>query len=237
MTESPDVPDYNDLYSWLAPRREDFADSVRFAQQCPTGRILDLGVGDGRVAVALAASGRCVTLVRPTRRVLERVAPRGAMADTSDNLDPVEADPRGPLDCLPLSWFSVVLCDHDVITRLPVDLDGFFIKIAGLLEEGGKARIECLGAHQDDAVDGQHTAGQPLVAMSVGPIAGRPDSERVTLTAVTGDGTPLEHVFERRRWAQHELLDAASRASLTPRVESQGDDWVLVVEKTAPNTP
>lgn len=81
------APYYDRMYD---PTGQDGADAAAFVAGLlpPGGRVLELGVGTGRIAVPLAAAGAEVTGVDASPRMLERLARR----DPAGSVRRVEAD-------------------------------------------------------------------------------------------------------------------------------------------------
>ena len=111
-----------------------------------SGRVLELGVGTGRLAIPLARAGLAVTGIDSSAAMLERCR-RNDPAGTIDLVagDMVTASPVGP--------FDVVLAAYNTVFNLvdPADQAACFAAVAERLGPGGRFVVE---AFTPDELDG-----------------------------------------------------------------------------------
>jgi len=98
-------------YDALFEDREDTAAVVSFvAALAPGGRVLEMGVGTGRLALPLAAGGLSVTGVDASPEMLSRLRARpGAEAVTVIEGDFADADAGGPYDVVLIAFSTLFL--------------------------------------------------------------------------------------------------------------------------------
>ena len=100
-------------------------------------RVLDVGGGDGRDALALAENGHQVTIVDPAPAWLAQAARRAQDCGLSDGVSTVD----GSLDDLPLNTgdYDLVLC-HFVLHYRPAGEDDIG-RLAAMLRPGGRLSV------------------------------------------------------------------------------------------------
>ncbi len=227
---------FADVYDeWYGPDGDgDTAAARLVALAGPAGRVLELGVGTGRLALPLAAAGLRVTGIDASPEMLAVLESKpGADAVTTVLADMARLD-----DTLaPAFRFDLVVCAFNTLFLLPSSdaqqqcLDG----AARRLDPGGLLVIDALapeGSHED-ALEGVEAA--PTGDITVG----RVEVDRVTLVVTRHDraGQTIagQHVdltdsggVRLRPWFVHylypEQLDSmAGRAGLT--LMSRHADW------------
>ncbi len=128
-----------DVVQYFAPEH-DWPPADRWAAERVTGRVLDVGCGAGRHAVALAGRGHDVTGVDPSPGAVEVASARGVTAVVGT----AERPPDGPFDTVLLLGGNLGLlasADHArvVLTAL-----------ATVTADGGRLLGTCLDPHRTD---------------------------------------------------------------------------------------
>jgi SAM-dependent methyltransferase len=119
----------------------------------PGGRILELGVGTGRLALPLAAAGFSVTGIDASRRMLDRLAER----DLDRTVEAVQGD---MVDELPDGPFDSVLCAFNTLFNLASvqRQQACFDAVARTVVPGGafvvEAAVPAASRTSADAADG-----------------------------------------------------------------------------------
>ncbi len=202
----------------------------------PGGRVLELGVGTGRLALPLAGAGMAVTGIDASPEMLEMLRSKpGAESVTTVLADMARLD-----DALSTSArFDLVLCAFNTLFILPTRaaqqqcLDG----VARRLDPGGNLVLDALAPEGSPPADDPGAAsGQPVGDVTVG----RVDIDRVTLLVTRHDRARQtiagQHVditesggVRLRPWLVHylypEQLDEMARAAGLSLV-SRHEDWV-----------
>jgi len=107
----------------------------------PGGRILELGVGTGRLALPLAAAGHPVTGMDASEEMLERL--RGKLRGGDATVEVVHGDVGDPHQW-PAGPFDVVVAAFNMVFNLPSEQDQArcFDAAAGVLAPGGTLVVE-----------------------------------------------------------------------------------------------
>ena len=125
---------FADVYDeWYADVTDVEATCARMAELAGTdARVLELGVGTGRLAVPMAAAGLQVTGIDSSEAMLEKLAER----DTDRRVDAILGD---MVDDLPDGPFDAVLVAYNTIFNLVADGDQqrLFHEVARRLGPGG----------------------------------------------------------------------------------------------------
>lgn len=163
---------FADVYDdWYADVTDVDATVARIATLAGAGRrVLELGVGTGRLAVPLAAAGLAVTGIDVSESMLAKLADR-------DSCGSVVAICGDMVDDLPSGPFDVVLVAYNTIFNL-LDEErqrACFAAVAGVLVPGGAFVVESF-------VPGEHTGGTAGDS-SAGPVTVRSlAADRVVLS-------------------------------------------------------
>ncbi len=177
------------------------------------GRVLELGVGTGRLAVPLAEAGLAVTGVDTSRAMLDRLAAR----DPAGLVTVVIGD---MVDDLPAGPFDVVFVAYNTIFNLLTEdrQQACFATVAASLRDGGAFVVEAF-IPDDDVI------GAPQVSvrsMAVDHVVLSVSEHRADSQTASGQFVEITEVGGVRlrpwsiRWATPEQLDAmASTAGLT----------------------
>jgi SAM-dependent methyltransferase len=130
---------FADVYDQWYPGRDEVDDTVALVSALagPRGRVLELGVGTGRLAIPLAAAGLAVTGVDVSPAMLARLAeadPTGTVTAVAGDM--VEDLPDGP--------FDVVLVAYNTLFNLTDDgeQEACFVAVARRLAPGGTFVVE-----------------------------------------------------------------------------------------------
>ncbi len=160
---------YDDWYADVTDVASTVARVVELAG--PGGRVLELGVGTGRLAVPIAAAGARVTGIDSSAAMLAQLAERDGAVD-------VEAIHGDMVDELPAGPFDVVLVAYNTIFNLLDEADQrrCFGEVARRLRPGGAFVVEAF-------VPGD---------------AGGPGGGSVTVRSITADRVVLSVSTERR---------------------------------------
>ncbi|MGI9596135.1 MAG: class I SAM-dependent methyltransferase [Acidimicrobiales bacterium] len=202
---------FSDVYDGWYDGVSDAAATARFiARRCPTGPVLELGVGSGRLALPLIEQGLTVIGVDGSDSMLARCPP-------ADSLSLVRADMRA----LPLrASVGAALIAFNTLFNLASEAEQLrlLVELAGLIGYGGVIVIEALDV----------TALLDGPARSIGVRQQQPDGLVVTATqldreaqTLTGqhleiDATGIAVRPWRLRWLTPAQLDQlADRAGLT----------------------
>jgi SAM-dependent methyltransferase len=215
---------FADVYDeWYADVTDvDATVSRMLALAGPDGRVLELGVGTGRLAVPMAGAGLRVVGVDSSEAMLERLTESDTTGDvTAIRGDMVDALPDGPFDAALVAYNTIFnLLDETTQQRC-------FVEVARRLRPGGAFVVE---AFVPDAERGE----RPASAVSVRTLAvdhvvlsvsvDDPDNQRAEGQFVQfseADGVRLRPWSIR--WSTPAQLDEmADRAGLT-LVERCGD--------------
>jgi SAM-dependent methyltransferase len=155
---------FADVYDdWYRDVSDVDATVATVAGLAPGGRLLELGVGTGRLAVPLAAAGLAVTGIDTSTAMLARLA----AIDAGGSVATVEGD---MVDAMPVGPFDVVLVAYNTLFGLLTAerQAACFDAVAGRLAPGGRFVVEAF-------VPVPHTGTQ----VSVRSMA----ADRVVLTA------------------------------------------------------
>jgi SAM-dependent methyltransferase len=151
--ESPSPYDpIADIYdSWSRSVTEDVSFYVEEARGA-AGRVVELGVGTGRIAVPIARAGVPVVGVDSSERMLEVCRRRAERAGVEDLLDLRLGDLRYPPVDPPA---SLVLCPFRSYLHLPTDTDRRQALRAAwtLLEPGGRLVFDVFTPSSDDIAE------------------------------------------------------------------------------------
>jgi SAM-dependent methyltransferase len=143
----------------------------------PAANVLELGVGTGRIAIPLAASGCSVTGIDSSTKMLDQLANNDPHRTVTGVLgDMIEDLPSGP--------FDVVLAAYNTIFNL-LDADrqqACFTAVAERLEPGGSFVVEAFAPLANHATESNET-GQTGSQLSVRSIS----ADRVVLSASMHD--------------------------------------------------
>jgi SAM-dependent methyltransferase len=130
---------FADVYDeWYADVTDVAATVTRMVQLAgPAGRLLELGVGTGRLAVPMAEAGLVVTGIDSSDAMLAKLAER----DSQRRVDAILGD---MIDDLPDGPFDSVLVAYNTIFNLLVagDQQRLFHEVARRLEPGGVFVVE-----------------------------------------------------------------------------------------------
>jgi SAM-dependent methyltransferase len=141
-----------DLYdSWSRSVVEDVAFYLEEARTAG-GRVVELGVGTGRIALPIARAGIPVLGVDSSERMLEVCRRRAARMGVEDRLDLRLGDLRDPpVD----ATTSLVLCPFRSYLHLPTDADRRAALEAArrLLEPGGRLVFDVFAPAPDDIAE------------------------------------------------------------------------------------
>jgi SAM-dependent methyltransferase len=203
---------YDDWYADVTDVEATVARMVELAG--PGGRLLELGVGTGRLAVPMARTGLAVTGIDSSEAMLSRLAER----DPDGTVERICGD---MIDDLPDGPFDVVLVAYNTIFNLLGDGDQqrLFARVADQLATGAAFVVEAF-------VPGEHRPGAGSSDVSVRSLAvdrvvlsvsvDRPDDQRAEGQFV--EFTERGGVRLRPwaiRWATPDQLDAmAARSGL-----------------------
>jgi SAM-dependent methyltransferase len=162
---------YDDWYADVTDVEATVARIVELAG--PTGAVLELGVGTGRLAVPIAAAGLQVTGIDSSAAMLARLAAR----DGGGRVTTIEGD---MVDRLPPGPFDVVLIAYNTIFNLLDESEQrrCFTDVAARLRPGGAFVVEAFVP--DDDADGDERG-----SVTVRSIA----ADRVVLSVSTGRRT------------------------------------------------
>lgn len=229
---------FADVYDRWYPPDESTCNAVRLISDLagPAGRVLELGVGTGRLAVPLAAAGHTVVGLDSSSEMLDQLAakighcsaassngPTGRGGIDSHLVDLADSGsewPPGPVD--------VVVAAYNLICNLvdPAAQASIFGRCAAVLRPGGHLIVETFVAEPVDRRE-RHLEVREVTVDSVVLIASDTDPE---LSLVTGqhielrDGEPVRLRPWRLRFTSPEELDRwALAAGFT--LESVWSDW------------
>jgi S-adenosylmethionine-dependent methyltransferase len=149
-------------------------------------RVLDVGGGDGRDAVALARAGHHVTVLDPAPSWLAEARRRGESAGVGERLVTVEGsiDDLGPVG----GGFDLVLC-HFVVHYRPAETGAADVRrLAGAVRPGG--RVSVMAPNPAARVIGRLVREGPEAALEQ---LARDDMESATF-ATTARAVPPEDV-------------------------------------------
>jgi SAM-dependent methyltransferase len=142
-----------ELYdSWSRSVVEDVAFYVEEARAVAEDRVVELGVGTGRIALPIARAGIRVVGVDSSRRMLRVCAQRAARAGLDDLLDLRLGDLRDPpVDCPS----RLVICPFRSYLHLHTDPDRLEALQAAwrLLEPGGRLVFDVFAPAADDIAE------------------------------------------------------------------------------------
>ncbi|MEM9513529.1 MAG: class I SAM-dependent methyltransferase [Actinomycetota bacterium] len=218
-TRSADAPEaygeaFADVYDEWYHDVSDVAATVSFLDALRTGRdeLLELGVGTGRLAIPLAATGFAVTGVDASTSMLDRLR----LADPDGTVSAVRGD---MVDDLPPGPFHVALIAFNTLFNLltAARQQQLFTSVADRLHPDGRFVVETF------VPDTDHYAGERVDVRSMDPgrvvlsvsrhdnDTQRADGQFVELT----DGAPVRLRPWSIRWATPtQLDDMASQAGL-----------------------
>ncbi len=210
---------FADVYdAWYSDVSDAEATAALVDREAPAGRILELGVGSGRLAYPLIQRDRIVVGVDASRAMLERCSPQA-------DLYLLEAD----MAALPLAApFAGALCAFNTLFNLttPAEQQAVFSQVAALLMTGGVLVIE--------AITGTDLGDGPRSSVGVSQMA----TDEVVLSATLLDHAEQtisgQHIqiteagVQLRpwalRWATPVQLDEMARAAGL-QLESRVGDW------------
>lgn len=209
---------YDDWYSNVTDVDATVARMVELA--CAGGRVLELGVGTGRLAVPMAQAGLTVTGVDSSAAMLEQLTRR----DPANTVVAVHGD---MVDDLPPGPFDAALVAYNTIFNLPDEARQreFFDVVAQRLRPGGAFVVE---ADVPDTSNGQGSV-VALRSMTVNQVVLSvseqwPDEQRASgqFIQLSEEGGVRLRPWSIR-WASPDQLDnMATAAGLT--LESRWDD-------------
>lgn len=204
--------DFGEIYDRLFP--PDQGDRQARRLLAVTGmragaRVLELGVGNGRVLVPLAVAGLQAVGVDRSGEVLERAA--GLAAQHGVHLDLLEHDARAPLDCAGL--FDLVICVGATLCMMDrVGQRALLASAASRVRAGGWLVTE---VHHDRMVEELHRSGRATLTFGQDP-AGVP-----VVADSTYDARSREWSLTYR-WGRREDADATAREwCFVPRLSEQ----------------
>ena len=200
------------------------------------GRILELGVGTGRLAVPLARRGYRVTGVDNERATLERARDRAVLEGVeADALELVERDmiglrlPEGPVFRLAfLALNSIMVLDSRAAQRDAVQA------LADHLEPGGIAVVDAWLPDAEDLArfDGRIVLEWPRLDAETGALVTKAGSAQhdaasgtVTLTTIFEEGA---QGAPAARWIRHDRLRLVSADELCGFAVDAGLDVELI---------
>lgn len=212
---------FADVYDDWYPDVTDVEATVRFvAALVPGGRVLELGVGTGRIAGPLADQGLEVTGIDASAAMLDRLAAKpGAGRISIVHGDMAEHLPEGP--------FDLVLATYNTFFNL-TDADAQLAcahRVAEVLRPGGRLVIETFVPADDDAGSSgvtPRTIDADRVVLTISrrdPTSQRVDGQMVELSAA---GIRLRP-WSIRYLHPDQLDDLASTAGL--ELEARFGDW------------
>lgn len=189
------------------------------------GRVLELGVGTGRLAIPMAAAGLDVVGIDSSTAMLAKLDER--VAATTAGQMRVHAVRGDMVDDLPDGPFDACLVAYNTIFNL-VDADAqrrCFSEVAARLRPGGRFVVEAI-VPDDEAPTGQHVGVRSMsvdrVVLSVSDH--RPDEQRTSgqFVEFTEAGGIRLRPWSIRWASPSELDEMAAGAGL--RVESRDAD-------------
>ena len=150
---------YDDWYATVTDVEATVALTTRLAG--PAGRLLELGVGTGRLAIPMAQAGLTVTGIDTSAAMLERLA----AADVSGSVTVVRGD---MVDDLPDGPFDVALAAYNTLFNLVDDgaQQRCFRAVADRLAPGGSFVVEAFVP--DAAADQRAESGSSVEVRSMG---------------------------------------------------------------------
>lgn len=174
----------------------------------PGGRVLELGVGTGRLAVPMAAAGLQVVGIDSSEAMLVVLADRDAPV-TAVHGDMVDDLPDGPFDACLIAYNTIFnLLDAEDQRRC-------FARVATRLRPGGSFVVEAI-VPDDEAPSGQHVSVRSMsvdrVVLSVSdhrPVEQHTSGQFVELTESGGVRLRPWSI----RWAAPTELDAMATAA------------------------
>jgi SAM-dependent methyltransferase len=209
---------FADVYDAWYPGSDDVAAVVEFvAELAPSrpGRLLELGVGTGRLAIPLAAHGLDVHGVDTSSAMLDRLRARDADGRVTVTVgDMVDDQPDGPFDVLLVAYntlFNLESAERQA---------AFFVAAAARLAPGGALVVEAF-VPEDPPREGSildvrsMTASEVVLSVSThDPVGQRAQGHFVHLA----DGAPVRLRPWSIRYAPPAELDAmATGAGLSLR--------------------
>lgn len=246
-TEENNLLFFNQSYFWLARRKvDDIPLFLELLKRKPSSRVLDLGGGFGRLAKEFARLNHEVTVVDRCLEMLkfgeEYIAPEPVEVKT--RISWLHRDITYPLDELPLNWFGVAVCAHNVINEIieEINLYQLFINIHDHLEANGIAFIsrienpdykrfnilELIDIFTDD------NQAEWIVSTVVSPNKTALRKHQLTFfyeKYIDGKmNEKLTKTINRCIWTIAEIKNAADNAGLR-YLESLDDDKILVFQK------
>lgn len=203
---------FADVYDeWYAEVTDVAATVKRMAALAGTGgRVLELGVGTGRLAIPMSAAGLNVVGIDSSAAMLQRLSahPDG-VAVTAVHGDMVDDLPDGPFDCCLVAYNTIFnLLDADTQQRC-------FIEVAARLRPGGSFVVEAI-VPDADAPTGSNVS---VRSMTVGRVVlsvsdHRPDEQRTSgqFVEFTESGGVRLRPWSIRWASPRELDDMAAEA-------------------------
>jgi SAM-dependent methyltransferase len=195
------------------------------------GRVLELAVGTGRVAVPLASAGHRVTGVDNDRHMLDRARARGAaaLAGSGGSLELVEADIVGLALPEGAAFGFAYLALNSLMTLGTRAAQGAAVQaLADHLVPGGIAAIDVWLPDADDLAryDGRLILEWARTEPTSGAMVTKAGSAQydaasgtVALTSIFEQGPPGEAPI---RWVRHDQLRLVSADELTGFAEASG---------------
>jgi SAM-dependent methyltransferase len=217
---------YDEWYAEISPVE---ATVARLRALAGAGPVLELGVGTGRLALPLAATGLDVHGVDASPSMLERLRAKQDSIRLDAGARPVRAVLGDMIEGLPAGPFTLVFAAFNTLfnVRTAAEQEACFAAVASRLAPGGRFVVEAF-VPDDPPRSGSSVEVRELavdrVVLSVSRYdAGEQTAEGQFVELTEGRGVRLRPWAVR--WATPAQLDAmASAAGLTR--EARWSDWV-----------
>lgn len=211
---------FADVYDdWYADVSDIEATIATLRQLGGNGRYLELGVGTGRIALALMATGAQVTGIDASRAMLDRLRENSGHHDEASTVDVVHGD---MVDDLPAGPFDVVFIAYNTVfsLRSPQRQAQLFASVAARLAPGGTFVVEAVvpdPQRPPGGTVGVRTLSADRVVLSVD--LHDPDNQQVDgqFVEFTEAGGVRLRPFSIRYCYPHELDAMATKVGLSLR--------------------